>query len=82
LIRTSTLLPFSRLVTSTRVPKGRLRCAAVSRWVSKISPLAVRRPWNLPPYQEARPSSSKPRAATSSSAAAIIALTLFPIDRR
>jgi len=37
--------PFSRFVTCTRVPKGSVRWAAVAEFMSKISPLAVRRPW-------------------------------------
>ena len=56
LMRTTVVLPVSRSVTFTMVPKGRLLCAAVIRLVSKISPLEVVLPWNFPPYQEARPS--------------------------
>ena len=47
--RTTTVLPFWVLVTFTRVPKGRLRWAAVSLPWSKRSPLAVLRPWNSLP---------------------------------
>jgi hypothetical protein len=43
------------LITRTLVPKGRLRWAAVSACMSKRWPLAVLRPWNLSPYQEAMP---------------------------
>ena len=45
--RTTTLLPLAGLVTRTLLPKGRVRCAAVSAELSNRSPLAVRRPWNL-----------------------------------
>ena len=44
LMRTSTDRPFLTLVTSTRVPSGKDGCAAVSAFISKSSPLAVRRP--------------------------------------
>ena len=41
----TTARPFSRFVTGTLVPKGSVGCAAVAEFMSKISPLAVRRPW-------------------------------------
>ena len=37
--------PFSKFVTWTRVPKGSVGWAAVAEFISKVSPLAVRRPW-------------------------------------
>ncbi|OBX20506.1 hypothetical protein A9995_01985 [Erythrobacter sp. QSSC1-22B] len=49
LIRTVTALPLRGSVTRTSLPNGRVRCAAVSACMSKRSPLAVRRPWNLAP---------------------------------
>src|SRR2546425_998218 len=60
LIRTSTERPFPRWVTSTRVPIGSVRWAAVSWYMLKVSPLDVRRPWKGSPYQEACPRSSAP----------------------
>ena len=62
LTRTSVDWLVSRLVTSSRVPKGRVRWAAVSWFMSNTSPLAVRRPWCWAPYQEAKPTSSRPAA--------------------
>src|SRR6185437_5099881 len=41
---TSTERPFSRLVTRAQVMSGRVRCAAVSLFSSKTSPLAVSGP--------------------------------------
>ena len=56
LMRTVTSRPLLRLTTRTRLPKGRVLCAAVKAWRSKRSPLAVRRPCHrLPPYQVASP---------------------------
>src|SRR5262245_171808 len=54
-MRTWTVRPLARLVTRAYVPKGAVLCAATSRLLSKISPLAVRRPCRSLPYQEARP---------------------------
>jgi len=62
LMRTSTDRPVSRLVTSTQVPKGSVRWAAVIWPMSYTSPLAVRRPWCGLPYQDASPDSSWPTA--------------------
>src|ERR1051326_7668595 len=45
----------ARLVTRTRLPKGRSRWAAVRSYISNASPLAVSLPWNCLPYQEALP---------------------------
>src|SRR6266851_262111 len=39
------------LETRTRAPKGRSGLAPVAAYMSYFSPLAVLRPWNLPPYQ-------------------------------
>src|ERR1700688_1371269 len=39
------------LETRTKEPKGRSGLAPVSAYMSYFSPLAVLRPWNLPPYQ-------------------------------
>ena len=55
LIVTTTLRPFLTWVTRTRVPKGRLRWAAVRAFMLKRAPLAVLRPWKPGPYQEATP---------------------------
>src|SRR5215475_6386397 len=55
LMRTWTVRPLARLVTRAYVPKGAVLCAATSWLLSKISPLAVRRPCCSLPYQEARP---------------------------
>src|SRR5215213_6146535 len=44
LTRTTTERPVRSFVTLRRVPKGRLRCAAVSALRSNVSPFAVRRP--------------------------------------
>ena len=64
-MRTSTCLPFERLVISTQVSKGRARCAAVSFSISKISPEAVGRPLYGTPYQLAIPVSVDPMRAGS-----------------
>src|SRR6267142_1501763 len=53
--RTSTVRPFLRFVTRSRVPNGRVRCAAVSWRMSYVSPLAVFCPWCCSPYQDACP---------------------------
>src|SRR6202049_4176692 len=39
------------LETRTKEPKGRSGLAPVSAYMSYFSPLAILRPWNLPPYQ-------------------------------
>ena len=44
LTRTTTERPVRSFVTRRRVPKGRLRCAAVSALRLNVSPFAVRRP--------------------------------------
>jgi hypothetical protein len=41
LTRTSTVRPFLRFVTRSRVPNGKVRWAAVSWRMSYVSPLAV-----------------------------------------
>ena len=56
--RTMTDLPSSRRVTLTTLGMGRVRWAAVMAYMLKISPFAVRRPWNLRPYQDAVPVSA------------------------
>src|SRR5262249_40103413 len=61
--RTFTTLPVFRFVTRTTVPKGKVRWAAVKAVESKGCPLAARRPWLRPPYQEARPSPAKLRGS-------------------
>src|SRR5687767_11619461 len=58
LTRTTTDLPLRTLRTSRSVPNGSEGWAAVISFISKRSPLAVRRPWNLRPYQDAVPFSS------------------------
>src|SRR5262245_5296796 len=57
LMRTTTARWFLRFVTRTRVPKGNVRCAAVSARMSKPSPLAVGPPWWRGPYHVAIPRS-------------------------
>src|SRR5829696_3852294 len=52
LMRTTTARPFDIFSTLTRVPKGRLRCAAAKAEAFIFSPFAVRDP---EPYQEALP---------------------------
>src|SRR5215203_129836 len=54
-MRTTTDLPVRSFVTRSWVPNGRVLSAAVSAWVLKRSPLAVRLPWKPGPYQEAAP---------------------------
>src|SRR5580698_11611355 len=58
-IFTTTDLLFAWFVTRTHEAKGKVRCAAVSAFMLKRSPLAVLRPWNARPYHEARPCCSK-----------------------
>ena len=58
LIRTTTDLRFRRLITLTNVPNGSVGWHAVSASLLKISPLAVCRPSNRPPYHDAIPCSS------------------------
>src|SRR3954452_23445303 len=55
LMRNETERPVFSLTTRTLVPNGRLLCAAVMACVLKRSPLAVLRPWNPGPYQDAAP---------------------------
>jgi hypothetical protein len=57
LMRTTTSLPSTKDLTRTRVPKGKVLCAAVSSLVLKRSPLAVTLPWKRGPYHEAIPDS-------------------------
>src|SRR6202035_5314499 len=56
-MRTVVDFPLVRFVTRTTVLKGSVRCAAVSLFMSYISPLDAWRPWNGAPYHEAFPSS-------------------------
>src|SRR5688572_16954635 len=51
-MRTTTLRPFARFSTLTFVPKGNVRCAAVSACGSQRSPEAV---FDVSAYHEARP---------------------------
>src|SRR3989442_5724828 len=60
LIGTSTERQFRRWVTSTRVPIGSVRWAAVSWYMLKGSPPDVRRPWKGSPSQVACRGSSAP----------------------
>lgn len=55
LILTTTERPLLWLVTRTLVPSGKVLDAAVMAYWLKVSPLAVLRPWNPGPYQEALP---------------------------
>lgn len=52
-MRTTTERRLLTFVILTSEPSAKVREAAVSRRWSKISPLLVRRPWNLGPYHEA-----------------------------
>lgn len=54
-IRTITDRPFRKFVTRTRVPSGRVRCAAIISCSLNGSPHAIRWPWLLLPYQLAVP---------------------------
>src|SRR5690349_16310777 len=65
--RTFTERPLATFSTCRHVPNGSVRCAAVSAPGLKRSPLAVRRPRNASPYQDARPS---PNGSTRRSRAA------------
>src|SRR5262245_53939917 len=56
-IRTTTIRPYSRSVTRTRVPNDNVRWAAVRSYISKGSPVAVGRAWCARPYHDAIPSS-------------------------
>ena len=70
-IRTVTLRPLRRSVTRTRLPNGRVRCAAIMAFGSNFTPLAVRLPANLSPYHDALPHScaiAPPDAAATASA--------------
>ncbi len=59
LMRTQTSRPLPTLTTRSRVPSGKVRCAAVRACRSNRSPLAVRRPCQrLPPYHVAHPLST------------------------
>jgi hypothetical protein len=60
LMRTTVDRRFLRFVTRTRAPMGNDREAAVNACWSNRSPLAVRFPWNLPPYQDAVPTCTGP----------------------
>jgi len=57
------LLPLFRFVTRTMVSNGRVRCAAVSLYMSYTSPSDECRPLNGLPYHDAFPSSIKPTGA-------------------
>ncbi len=70
LIRTRTLKPVPGLVTSTQVPSGSVRCAAVICVGSKRSPDAVLWPFNRSPYQLATPTSAPPVAGPVGAAGA------------
>src|SRR5882762_8717344 len=56
--RTSIWRPLFRLVTRRILPNGSVRWAATSVFISKISPLAARRPWKGRPYHDAVPCST------------------------
>src|SRR6478609_4251273 len=58
-MRTTVERPLRRLMTRTRVFMGSFRCAAVSAYMLKCSPLAVRCPCCSRPYQDALPSSTR-----------------------
>ena len=65
-MRTRTVCPVSTRVTSTIVPKGSVRCAAVRRRGSKGSPLAVLRPAKAAPYHVAKPTWTSARGGGAS----------------
>jgi len=67
LIRTTTVFPFSLLVTLTRVPNGRVLWAAVKAFLLNFSPLAVGKPWASLPYHEHIPSPTASWTEQSSS---------------
>ena len=69
LITTVIEAPVLRWITLTSAPNGSSRCAAVSWFMSKTSPLAVSRPWNGSPYQEAVPRSRYQASAPSAGSA-------------
>jgi hypothetical protein len=78
-MRTTTERLFSRLTTRTREPKGSVGWQAVIAFISKISPLAVWRPLNTPPYQEAIPcnaSAERERAVIFGASEAGVALEI------
>src|ERR1039458_883182 len=54
-MRTTTERLLLRFTTRTTVPKGSVGWQAVIAFISNTSPLAVCRPLNTPPYQEAMP---------------------------
>src|SRR5689334_11604123 len=62
-MRTVVLFPLFTFVTRTIVSNGSVRCAAVSLYISYISPLEARRPLNGSPYHDAFPSSVYPARA-------------------
>jgi len=53
LIRTKIQRRLRRFVTFTQLPNGKVRCAAVSSYMSYGSPLAVGLPSKSLPYQDA-----------------------------
>src|SRR2546425_7597229 len=63
-LRTSDLL-LVRFVTLIRVPNGNSQLAAVSPFISKISPLAVGFPSHSSPYQLATPTCGRSEEHTS-----------------
>lgn len=73
LTRSSTLLPLPTLVATTQVPKGSVLCDMVSASGWQRSPLAVRRPLNLRPYQAILPVSAAESAVLAGSAAGVAA---------
>lgn len=60
---TSTFLPLCGLKIRSLVPNGSVLWAQVSLCMSYMPPEAVRRPWKLPPYQEAMPPNSLCRSS-------------------
>src|SRR5512143_63163 len=68
-MRSSTSRLFSRFVTRTRVPRGKVLWAAETPFMSNRSPLAVGRPSNSFPYQEDMPSCLWPGTAAAGGAA-------------
>ena len=70
-MRSSTQRPLRVLVTRTRVPMGKVRCAAVSLCLLKRSPEAVALPCQSSPYHVAKPVSTRSAGAGSGTSEAV-----------
>lgn len=76
LMQTTTRRPVRRCVTTTVVPSGKVRCAAVREYMEKCSPFAVGLPWWNDPYHEANPTC--PLRDSRASAGAVVAASQTP----